>query len=125
MSTELHTALREAVRDAPFDETDLQAVVDAGSRRLRRRAAFRIGASALVVVVAAALTSLVAARSDPPDQDPQPARVVHLDLTQAETQDLDVLSSVRTTHREPINDLSYDRFAGLTTDGLVLRSRYT
>ena len=43
MSTDLHAALREAVADAPFDESDLRAVVDAGSRRVRRRAALGSG----------------------------------------------------------------------------------
>ena len=122
MSTDLHAALREAVADAPIDESDLRTVVDAGSRRVRRRAAFRIGASALVGV-AAVLTS-VAVSSDHPDQEPRPADVVHLDLSRAERQDLDVLSSVRTTWRER-ERIDHDRFEGLTTDGLVLRSRYT
>ena len=67
----------------------------------------------------------VAVGSDRTDQDPRPADVVHLDLGQAERQDLDVLASVRTTWRDPMNELDHDRFEGLTTDGLVLRSRYT
>jgi hypothetical protein len=125
MSTNLHEALREAVSDPPFDESDLRTVVETGSRRVRRRSAIRIGAAAAVVAATAALTSIMAARSNHPDQQPQPAHVVHLDLSEAAQQDLDVLASVRTTHREPMNDLSHDRFEGLTTDGLVLRERYT
>lgn len=123
MSTDLHAALREAVADAPFDESDLRTVINAGSRRVRRRAAFRVGSSALLVV-AAVLTS-VAVGPDRSDQEPRPADVVHLDLSRAERQDLDVLASVRTTWREPMNELDHDRFEGLTTDGRVLRSRYT
>ena len=123
MSTDLHAALREAVADAPSDESDLQTVIDAGSRRLRRRAAFRVGASALLVV-AAVLTSVVVG-SDRSDPEPRPAHVVRLDLSRAQDLNLDVLASVRTTWRDPANELDHDRFEGLTTDGLVLRSRYT
>lgn len=122
MSTDLHAALREAVADAPFDESDLRAVVDAGSRRLRRRAAFRVGTSALVV--GAIVATSVAVRSDRADQEPRPADVVHLDLSRAEKQDLDALASVRTTWRGS-DDIDHDRFEGLTTDGRALRSRYT
>ncbi len=46
MSTDLHAALREAVADAPFDESDLRAVVDAGSRRVRRGRLSVVGSSA-------------------------------------------------------------------------------
>ena len=116
MSTDLHAALREAVADAPIDESDLQTVIDAGSRRLRRRAAFRVGASALLVV-AAVLTSVVVG-SDRSDQEPRPAHVVRLDLSRAQDLNLDVLTSVRTTWRDPANELDHDRFEGLTTDGL-------
>jgi hypothetical protein len=122
MSTDLHAALREAVASAPFDESDLRTVIDAGTRRVRRRAAFRVGASALVVAAVLASVVVVSDRSDP---EPRPARVVHIDLSRAENQDLDVLASVRTTWRNPMNELDHDRFEGLTTDGLVLRSRYT
>ena len=121
MTTDLHTALREAVADAPNDEYDLRTVVNAGSRRVRRRAAFKVGSSALVV---AAVVTAVAVSPDQPDQEPRPANVVHLDLSRAERQDLDVLASVRTTWRDE-NAIDHDRFEGLTTDGLVLRSRYT
>lgn len=123
MSTDLHAALREAVADAPTYESDLRTVVEAGSRRVRRRAAFRVGSAALVVV-AAALAS-VALGSDRSDPEPRPADVVRLDLGLAESQHLDALASVRTTWRDPRNALDHDRFEGLTTDGLVLRSRYT
>ena len=122
MSTDLHAALREAVADAPFDESDLRAVVDAGSRRVRRRAAFRVGTSALVV--AAVVATSVAVRLGPCRPGAPSADVVHLDLSRAERQDLDVLASVRTTWREPMNARPR-RFEGLTADGLVLRSRYT
>jgi hypothetical protein len=123
MSTDLHAALREAVANAPFDEPDLQAVVDAGSRRVRRRAALVIGSSALAVVAAIVITSVIVGwdRTEP---DPLPAGVLRLDLSEAESQDLDALASVRTTWRDEM-DIDHDRFEGLTTDGLVLRSRYT
>ncbi|MGZ5418683.1 MAG: hypothetical protein ACXWDI_16055 [Nocardioides sp.] len=124
MSTELRAALREAVANAPADESDLRSVVHAGSRRVRRRTAFKVATSAVSVAVVAVLTSVVVG-SDRSDQEPRPADVVHLDLDQAETQDLEVLASARTTWREPMNELDHDQFEGLTTDGRVLRSRYT
>lgn len=122
MSTELHAVLREAVADAPFDESDLRTVIDAGSRRLRRRATLRAGASALLVAAVVASAAVISGRSD---TEPRPAHVVRLDLNRAQHQDLDVLASVRTTLRDPENELDHDRFEGLTTDGLVLRGRYT
>ena len=122
MSTDLREALHEAVADAPFDASDLRTAVAVGSRRVRRRAAIRVGSAALAVA-AVVLTSVVVG-SDRSDHEPLPADVVHLDLSRAATQDLDILASVRTTWREPMDDLDHDRFEGLTTDGLVLRSRY-
>jgi hypothetical protein len=119
--TDLHTALREAVADAPFDQSDMQAVLAAGSRRVRRRVALTVGSSALVAA-AVVITSLVVA-ADRSGQDPGPADVVHLDLSQAERVHPDVLASVRTTYREPIDDFSGESFEGVTTDGRVLLSR--
>jgi hypothetical protein len=121
MSTDLHEALREAVANAPFDEPDLQAVVDAGSRRVRRRAALVIGSSALAVVAAVVITSVFVGwdRTEP---DPRPAGVLRLDLREAESQQLDIVASVRSTSRDAM-DGGNDRFLGLTPDGLVLRSR--
>jgi len=120
--TDLHTALREAVADAPFDQSDMRAVLAAGSRRVRRRVALTVASSALAV--AAVVTSLLVA-TDRSVQNPGPADVVHLDLSQAERVHPDVLASVRTTWREPMDDLSSERFEGVTTDGRVLLSRST
>lgn len=123
MSTDLREALHEAVADAPFDESDLRTAVAVGSRRVRRRAAIWVGSSALAMAGVVSTSMLVGSVTS--DQEPRPADVLHLDLSQAEGQHLDVLATVRTTWREPMNELDHDRFEGLTTDGRVLRSRYT
>ncbi|HET9999015.1 MAG TPA: hypothetical protein VFQ17_15955 [Nocardioides sp.] len=110
MSTDLRAALQEAVADAPYDESDLRDVLARGSRRVRRRTALVVGSSALAV--AAVIASVVAVTHDPA-QEPHPARVVRLDLDQAQPLDL-----------QPTRQGGRDRFLGLTADGLVLRSRH-
>ena len=122
MSTDLRAALRDAVAGAPPDNVDLRAVVDTGARRVRRRKVRTVSAAALAV--AAAVVALVVVPG--PDRDkrePLPAQIVQLDLDGAEQLDLDVLASRRTV-TDPEEDLSFDRFEGLTPDGLVLRARY-
>ena len=110
MSTDLHAALHEAVSDAPYDESDLRDVLATGSRRVRRRAALVVGSSALAV--GAVIASVVVVTNDPA-QEPRPARVVRVDLDQAQPLDL-----------QPMRQGGQDRFLGLTADGLVLRSRH-
>ena len=124
MSTDLRAALREAVAEEPFDSSGLDDVVAAGARRARRRTAAVVGSCALAVLLVAVVTAVVAG-SDRSRQDPRPAHVVRLDLDSAPSEHLDVVASVRTTWREPMDDLDHDRFTGLTEDGLVLRSRLT
>ena len=110
MSTDLGAALREAVADAPYDESDLRDVLATGSRRVRRRGALLIGSSALAV--GAVIASVVAVTNDPAEE-PRPARVVRVDLDQAQPLDL-----------QPARQGGRDRFVGLTADGLVLRNRH-
>ena len=113
MSTDLRAlraALREAVADAPYDESDLRDVLVTGSRRVRRRAALVVGSSALAV--GAVIASVVTVANDPTEQ-PHPAQVARLDLDRARPLDL-----------QPIRQGGRDRFLGLTADGLVLRSRH-
>ena len=98
MSTELHAALREAVADAPFDESDLRAVIDAGSRRLRRRAALRVGASAC----GGGRRGRFGGRQFRPFRPGAPSGRRGAPRPQpGPDQDLDVLASVRTTWRDP------------------------
>ena len=110
MSTDLRAALREAVADAPYDESDLRDVLVAGARRVRRRAALVVGSSALAV--GAVIASVVTVTNDR-TEDPRPAQVARLDLDRAQPLDL-----------QPIRQGGRDRFLGLTADGLVLRSRH-
>lgn len=124
MSTDLRTALREALSDAPPYAVDAGAVIAAGGRRVRRRAGLAVGACALVaagVVLATAVSG-----QDDRAPDPAPAEVDRLDLDQAVAVDLDVVAQTRTTWRdEGMDSLEYDRYEGITDDGLVLRNRYT
>jgi hypothetical protein len=106
----LRAALREAVANAPQDESDLRDVLVAGSRRVRRRAALVVGSSALAV--GAVIASVVTVTNQSADE-PRPAQVASLDLDRAHPLDL-----------QPIRQGGRDRFLGLTADGLVLRSRH-
>lgn len=110
MTTDLHTALREAVADPPYDESDLRDVLAIGARRVRRRAALVVGTAGLTVV--AVIASVVAVTNDPA-QESRPARVVRVDLNQARPLDL-----------QPTRQGGRGRFLGLTADGLVLRSQH-
>jgi hypothetical protein len=113
VSTDLHAlraALRDAVADAPHDDSDLREVLVAGSRRVRRRAALLVGSSTLAV---AAVIATVVTVTNTPTEEPRPAQVARLDLDQAQPLDL-----------QPIRQGDRDRFLGLTADGLVLRSRH-
>ena len=123
MSTDLRQALRDAVVGGPEDILDLQDVVAAGSLRVRRRhQAFAVAGSALAT--AAVVVALLALPSPGRDESrPLPADVVRLDLDNAEQADLDVVASRRTVN-ESDQDSSFDRFEGLTPDGLVLRTKY-
>ena len=122
MSTELRTALRDAVSAPPPFDPDVAAIVYAGVRRTRRRARVAVGACA--AVVALMVTTAVVSRPHP-DPDPEPAKVVRLDLEQAEPVQLDVLATTRGASDGP-GDGPLDRtqFEGLTDDGLVLVNRH-
>ena len=101
-----HRPARGAARGrggAPYDESDLRDVLAAGSRRVRRRAAFGVGASALVAV--GAVLASVAVGSTVPTRSTA-RRSGDLDLGRAEKLDLDVLASVRTTSRDQMDESS-------------------
>lgn len=123
MSTDLRTALRDVVGDAPAHGLDTAAVILAGRRRVRRRAAVAVGSCALAAAAVVAVTTTMV--QERPDPDPAPAEIVRLDLDHSRAVDLDVVASTRTAWDNDRDSLAYDRLAGLTADGLVLRTRYT
>lgn len=121
MSTELRTALRDAVSTPPPYDPDVAAIVDAGVRRNRRRARVAVAACAAVVVAIAVTAGVVSG----PRPDPGPAKVVRLDLERAEPVRLDVLATTRAAVvGRPEGPLERARFEGITADGLVLVNRH-
>ncbi|HEY0642697.1 MAG TPA: hypothetical protein VGD39_04700, partial [Nocardioides sp.] len=126
VSTDLGRALRDAVADEPTFVVDPQALAHTGRHRLRRRNAIAVGTATLATAAVLVATSLVS-RPSTSDPDPAPAeRTVRLDLDDAVAVRPEVVASTRTTWRdEGKNSLEFDRLEGITTDGLVLRSRYT
>lgn len=123
MSTDLRTALREVVGDAPAYGVDTDAVIEAGRRRIRRRAAVAVGSCALAAAAVVAVTAT--AGQERPDPDPAPAEIVHLDLDDAAPARPDVLVSTRTAWDKNRDALEYDELVGITADGLVVRERHT
>lgn len=124
MSTELREALREAVVDAPSYDVDPHAVIRAGMRRTRRRAAAAVGVVSLSA--AALVVATVLAGPERPAPDPAPAEIDRVDIDRAVPLRIDPLTTVRTTWRDGGRaSLEYDRYEGITADGLVLRTRYT
>ena len=123
MSTDLRTALRDAVSAPPSYDPDVAAIVGAGTRRTRRRARVAVAACAAVVVALAVTAGVVS--SPRPDPDPQPAKVVRLDLGGAESVRLDVMATTRAPLTAP-GDGPLDRatFEAITDDGLVLVNRH-
>jgi hypothetical protein len=123
MSTDLRTALRDAVSSPPSYDPDVAAIVGAGTRRTRRRARVAVAACAAVVVALAVTAGVVS--SPRPDPDPQPAKVVRLDLGGAESVRLDVMATTRGATDGP-GDGPLDRatFEAITDDGLVLVNRH-
>ena len=67
MSTDLRAALREAVADAPYDESDLRDVLVTGSRRVRRRVAAvaSAGLAAVSLAVPGPVPSAAVGRAAP------------------------------------------------------------
>lgn len=124
MSTELRAALREAVADAPPYDVDPRAVVRAGVRRTRRRVGAAVGLGSLAA--AALVVATVLSGPERPAPDPAPAEIDRVDIDRALPLRIDPLTTTRTTWRDsgPAS-LEYDRYEGITTDGLVLRARYT
>jgi hypothetical protein len=133
MVTELRQVLRDAVETPPEQNLDLSTVLAAGARRVKRRRAGRV--TAVGVAVAAAVAGVVAvSMSQDHDRGSGPVVPAHphplhapmtLRIKDARPVTPDVRATTRVLHRDPANELDYDRFDGLTTDGLVVRSRYT
>ena len=123
MSTDLRTALRDVVGDAPAHGLDTAAVILAGRRRVRRRAAVAVGSCALAAAAVVAVTTTMV--QERPDPDPAPAEIVRLDLDDAAPARPDVLASTRTAWERNRDALEYDELVGVTDDGLVVRGRHT
>jgi len=123
VTTDLREVLRAAADGGHAEPGfDLRTVVQEGARRVRRRRATVVAAVGAVVAVGS--TALLLSGPDERRPDPLPAKPVELRINDAQQLDIQELASRRVTMREPMDDLSYDRFEGLTTDGLVLRSRF-
>lgn len=123
MSTELRTALRDAVSAPPSYGPDVASIVDAGVRRVRRRARVATGTCAALVVAILVTAGVVSGPH--PDPDPQPAKVVRLDLERAEPLRLDVLATTRAAvGGRIVGPLVRTRFEAVTDDGLVLVNRH-
>jgi hypothetical protein len=128
--TELKLALREAAEEPPGATVDLAGVILTGEQRVHRgrvrRAAVATLSVATAVAVALVFTGggrraepVLPARPDilkvPTTLYPEGARPITPE----------VLATTRVLWLDPANELDYDRYDGLTTDGLVVRARYT
>ena len=133
--TELRDLLREAAAGEPHVAIDPDAVVrrsHAALRRRRARVAGALGAALLAVAVALPLAvragaprPAVPTPTDTPRVSQVPLRVERtVDLADARPGSSRPQASVRTLWLDPANDLDYDRFDGVTDDGLVVRQRY-
>lgn len=126
MSTDLRTALREAVTDEPTFDLDPATLAMTGGRRARRRTRLAVGATALAT---GAVLAAVAVLADRPavDHDPDPARTElrRLDLDDSAPARPDVLVSTRTAWDKNRDSLEYDELVGITADGLIVRGRHT
>ena len=126
MSTDLRAALRDAVTGEPPLSLDPATLAAAGGRRQRRRTRLAVGAAAFATAAALAVVVVLVARPAT-DSDPDPARteLLRLDIDDSVRIDLDVAASTRTAWDNDRDSLEYDRLAGITADGLVLRTRYS
>jgi hypothetical protein len=128
--TGLREALRDAVVDPPSTTIDLAGVMVAGAQRVHRRRVRRAGVVTLCVVTAVAVTWASVAK-DGPSEPVLPARPAILQVPTtlypegAEPITPEVLATTRVLRLDPANELDYDRYDGLSTDGLVVRARYT
>lgn len=130
MVTQLHQALREAVEEPPTATVDLPSVMVAGVQRLHRRRVRRAWVAALSVATAVAVTlaSVGAVRRPGPVQPARPDTLrvpTTLYAEGARRVAPEVLATTRVPRLDPANELDYDRYDGLTTDGLVVRARHT
>lgn len=91
---DLSAMLREAVRDAPPETVDPQALLAAGQRRVRhRRTAAACVSAAVLVIVAVAVTAIPRLQHSAPPVHPDRPRTVQLaDVPEAPAGDLSILS---------------------------------
>lgn len=121
MVTEMRQALRDAADRAAPAPLDLDGVVTAGARRRRRRRLVTAGAASFAVALVVGVGTVSTDRGR--DEVPSPAG---LRLEDARTVDLRVAASRRVMVKDARDaDLSYDRFEGITDDGLVVRGTYS
>ena len=114
--------------DEPRDDLDLVAVVAAGRRRRQRRRRWTVGAAAAVTA-----TALVAATlgprlfDDPAEPEPAPPtpKVVPVEVLSLDGA-VELPTGALRTHHAPgdnLEGLSWDRWAGVTDDGYIVRIR--
>jgi hypothetical protein len=130
MVTELRQVLRDAVERPPDQTVDLSTVLVAGARRVERRRLVRAG---LAVAAAAAVAVFAVSMSQGHDRGGGPVVPAHprplhapmtLRISDARPVTPDIRATTRVWRRDPAHEFDYDRIDGLTTDGLVVRSRY-
>ncbi len=120
MVTEMRQALRDAAGGPAPAHLDLDGAITVGVRRVRRRRLVAAGAAGLAValVMGVATVSSGGDRAEKPD----PA---DLGLQDARPVDLQMAATRRVTWKATREaDITYDRFEGITDDGLVARGTF-
>ncbi len=124
--TQAMTRLVETPEAAPLDAALL---LEEGKQRVRRRQRLVAAGCAAVAVAAVGLTAWVV-RPDP--APPQPAERIVPDTGRrlalddsGDPLDSTEVVRLRDLNRQPATNLDFDRYQGLTDDGLVLRARYS
>ena len=126
--TGLQQLLADALAGEPRDDLDLVAVVAEGRRRRQRRRRW-----VLAAVAAGTATAVIAATVGPrlidkprePDPAPPTPTVVSVDVLPLNGA-AELPGGALRTHHAPgdnLEDLSWDRWAGVTDDGYVVRIR--
>ena len=110
---ELRNALREAVGSPPAVGVDVNALLDAGRRRVRRRRAVAVAALGVSVVAVSLVASMIQQGSS---TDRQPAPVID--------HAVQVTPEVMATTRVQGDLHSGQLYMGITDDGLVLVVRF-
>lgn len=126
--TEAKQLLAAALADEPRDDLDLVAVVAAGRRRLQRRRRWAMGAAAAVTataVVAATFGPRLLADPAGPEPAPAPPKLVPVEVLSLDGAAGLPVGVLRTHHApgDNLEGVSWDRWAGMTDDGYVVRIR--